>query len=169
MTLDEAKAYLRVENGAEDALIGTMLTGAQAVCEEFLGGPLVRRELAATIARGASWQRLAAAPVWAIGTVEALDDEGAATVLPANGYAIDIDARGEGWVRVPGSGRVRVTYEAGIAADAEAVPVPIAQGVIRLAAHLYTVRDAAQMPPAAVTALWRPWRRMRLDGPGAGR
>ena len=43
---------------------------------------------------------------------------------------------------------------------------PIRQGVIRLAAHLFTHRDAADegAPPAAVAALWRPWRRMRLAG-----
>ena len=168
MTLEEAKAYLRVETGAEDALIETMVTAARDVCEAFVGGPLVRRELTATVAADGAWQRLETAPVWAIGAVEAVDDAGTATALPASAYAIDIDARGEGWVRAPGTGRVRVTYQAGLAADAAAVPAPLTQGVIRLAAHLYTVRDTGQTPPAAVTALWRPWRRMRL-GESKGR
>lgn len=166
MTLEEAKAYLRVESGAEDALIETMVTAARDVCEAFVGGPLVRRELTATVAAGGAWRRLETAPVWAIGAVEAVDADGVATSLPANAYAIDIDARGDGWVRAPG--RVRVTYQAGLAADAGGVPAPLTQGVIRLAAHLYSVRDTGQAPPAAVTALWRPWRRVRLD-PGARR
>lgn len=163
MTLDEAKAYLRVESDGEDALIGTMVTAAREVCEEFVGGPLVRRALTAMVAGGGQWQRLAAAPVWSIGTVEAIDAEGAATALPVDAYAVDIDARGEGWVRAPGAVRVRVTYEAGLAVDPEGVPAPLAQGVIRLAAHLFSARDTAQTPPAAVTALWRPWRRLRLE------
>jgi uncharacterized phiE125 gp8 family phage protein len=166
MTLEEAKAYLRVETDAEDAQIEAMITAARETCEGFVGGPLVRRELTATVAGGGSWQRLEAAPVWAIGAVEAVDATGTATPLAADSYAIDIDARGEGWVRAPGDMRVRVSYQAGLAADAAAVPESIAQGVIRLAAHLYTVRDTAQAPPAAVTALWRPWRRMRI-GDGA--
>jgi uncharacterized phiE125 gp8 family phage protein len=164
MTLEEAKAYLRVENDAEDAQIEAMIAAAREACEGFVGGPLVRRELTATVAGGGSWQRLAAAPVWSIGAVEAVDAAGVATPLAAERYAIDIDARGEGWVRAPAATRVRVSYQAGLAAGPEGVPQSIAQGVIRLAAHLYTVRDTAQAPPAAVTALWRPWRRLRIDG-----
>jgi hypothetical protein len=37
-------------------------------------------------------------------------------------------------------------------------------GIIRLAAHQYRMRESAgadALPPASVTALWRPWRRMR--------
>ncbi len=44
------------------------------------------------------------------------------------------------------------------------VPAPLRQGVVRLAGHLHAHRDEtdAAGPPAAVTALWRPFRRMRL-------
>jgi uncharacterized phiE125 gp8 family phage protein len=58
---------------------------------------------------------------------------------------------------------VRVTGTAGIATDENGVPEPIRQGVLRLVAHLFSSRDGAGGdPPAAVTALWRPYRRMRL-------
>ena len=38
------------------------------------------------------------------------------------------------------------------------------QGIVRFAAHQYRERDAggATAPPAAVTALWRPFRRVML-------
>lgn len=38
------------------------------------------------------------------------------------------------------------------------------EGIIRFAAHLYRDREAASAsePPAAVAALWRPWRELRL-------
>ena len=91
--------------------------------------------------------------------------DGAAFALAADAYAIDIDAGGQGWLRVlaPGAaGRARVTYQAGLAADWAGVPAPLAQGVVLLAAHLFS--GAAGEPPAAVTALWRPWRRLRLAG-----
>jgi len=43
------------------------------------------------------------------------------------------------------------------------LPEPLRQGIVRLAAHLYTVRGEAEAPPpACVAALWRPWRRLRL-------
>ena len=81
-------------------------------------------------------------------------------------YAVDIDGRGEGWVRASsGGGRVRVTAEAGLATGWSGLPGAIRQGAVRLAAHLFAHRDAADDagPPAAVAALWRPYRRMRLS------
>ncbi len=164
MTLEQTKAYLRAGNDADDALIGAMTDTARELCEAYIGGPLVRRSLTETVPGGAAWRRLAAAPVWAIGTVEALDADGVASALPPGAWAIDIDARGEGWVRAPGAIRVRVTYDAGLAADADGVPAPLIHGVTRLAAHLYLARESGEAPPDADAALWRPWRRMRLAG-----
>ena len=59
--------------------------------------------------------------------------------------------------------RVRVSGTAGIADSENDVPEAIRQGVLRLVAHLFTDRDGdGGEPPAAVTALWRPYRRLRL-------
>lgn len=85
------------------------------------------------------------------------------TVLAVDAYAIDIDRNGDGWVRVGQRGTVRIAYRAGIAADGTGVPEAVRLGIIRLAGEYYAQRDgAATAPPAAVSALWRPWRRMRL-------
>lgn len=161
MTLEEAKAYLRIETAAEDALIARLVASARGLCEAFVGQLLLRREIVETVSAEGSWQRLGAAPVAAITRVAAVDGAGAETVMAADSYAIDIDPAGEGWVRVP-RGRVRVTYRAGIAENEAEVPAAIAQGVTRLVAHLYAHRDDAVGPPAAVAALWRPFRRLRL-------
>ena len=40
---------------------------------------------------------------------------------------------------------------------------PVAQGVAMLAAHLFDHRESDAVPPAAVAALWRPYRRLRLS------
>ena len=44
------------------------------------------------------------------------------------------------------------------------IPPSLAEGILRFAAHLYRARDHADesAPPAAVAALWRPWRALRL-------
>ena len=59
---------------------------------------------------------------------------------------------------------MRVRYTAGLADEANGVPEAIRHGIVRLAAHLYQKREAHETapPPATVTALWRPWRRLRL-------
>jgi uncharacterized phiE125 gp8 family phage protein len=103
-----------------------------------------------------------------ISVLEALAAEGAAVPIAAGDHSIDIDANGDGWVRVTEAidgKRVRVGFTAGLATEWSEVPEPLRQGVVRLAAHLYTHRAASDGagPPAAVTALWRPWRRMRLS------
>ena len=102
-----------------------------------------------------------------IESLSALGADGTTTLLPADAYAIDIDAAGEGWVRLTAArseARVKVTYVAGLATDGNDVPEALRQGIVRLAVHSYARRDAAEpgAPPAAVTALWRPWRRLRL-------
>lgn len=53
---------------------------------------------------------------------------------------------------------------AALPGDWAAVPPALNEGIIRFAAHLYRERDAAgdAAPPAAVAALWRPWRELRL-------
>ncbi|HEY0013908.1 MAG TPA: head-tail connector protein [Allosphingosinicella sp.] len=164
--VEEVKAYLRVAGSEEDALIASLVRSATELCEAFTRTALVERDAVETIEARAAWTRLSLAPVRAITGVSALSVLGAESALAAEDYAIDIDARGEGWVRVPGSaaGRVAVRYRAGQAAGWNGVAEPLRQGVVRMAAHLYAHRDGAdgRGPPAAVTALWLPYRRLRL-------
>lgn len=156
----EAKAYLRVDGDAEDALIGGLLASAIAVCEAFTGEILLTREFAETLANSRAWQRLGRTPVRQIDAVA----DGSGAALEASAYAVDIDADGDGWLRSSADGGdVRVSYRAGIADDWDAIPQAIGHGVVRLAAHLYSGRDEPTgAPPASVAALWRPFRRMRL-------
>lgn len=167
VTIDEAKAYLRIEGEAEDAALAGLVRAATGLCEGFTGQALIAREVRETIPASSEWRRLARTPVRVISAVEGLPAEGSAFALPVDAYAIDIDANGDGWARVirqGAAGRAIVTYEAGMAAEWNGVPEPVRQGIVRLVAHLFTHRDAADGagPPAAVAALWRPWRRMRL-------
>ncbi len=163
--LEALKDYLRITGGAEDGLLTRLLASASGLCEQFIGQWLIVREGREIIAASAEWRRLAASPVIAVSAVEGWSGAGEASALPVGGYAIDIDAAGDGWVRVsaPGVRRVRVSYSAGIAAEPSALPEALGQGIVRLAADLYGTREGREgAPPAAVTALWRPWRRMRL-------
>lgn len=162
--LDAAKAFLRVETAEEDGLVAELVASAAGLCEAFTGQVLIRRGFQELLPRSGCWQRLGRSPVSAVTATEQAADGGAYAPLGAADHAIDIDAAGDGWVRAGGSGRIRVSYEAGLAADWSSAPEALRQGIVRLAAHLYTHRAEAggSTPPAAVVALWRPWRRMRL-------
>jgi uncharacterized phiE125 gp8 family phage protein len=166
-----AKGYLRVERADEDGLIGGLAEAAAELCEGFTGQVLIERGFAETIAAGRAWKRLGRAPVTAIAEVEAIAADGGSEPLSAGAYATEVDAHGEGWVRLTGPGgerRIRIRYRAGIAGDWPALPAALRHGIVRLAAFFYTSRvpeggRSAGPPPAAVTALWRPYRRIRLS------
>ena len=165
VTLGEAQAFVRVETGEEEGILAGLVRSASALCEAFLNQVVVVRVFSQELTASASWQRLRLSPVKSILSVEAVD-AGVATALPVTSYSSDVDTSGDGWVRIaePGSiGRVRVTGMAGMAALEHDVPEPIRHGVLRLVAHLYASRDGQTgEPPAAVTALWRPYRRVKL-------
>lgn len=165
-----AKGFLRVERSDEDGLIAALAEAAAELCEGFTGRALLARGFVETMPASRAWQRLGRSPVRAITLVEALPGDGPPLALPGAGYAIDIDANGDGWVRLTGpveARRIRVGYEAGVAAAWAELPAALKHGILRLAAHFYTVRSAegaraADPLPAAVAALWRPYRRLRL-------
>jgi uncharacterized phiE125 gp8 family phage protein len=164
---EAAKRYARIEQTGEEVLIDDLAATCLLLCEAFCGRIGLVREAVEILPACSEWRPLAATPVRSIASVEGLPAEGAAFAMPVESYAIDIDAEGTGWVRVtaPGAaGRVRVTYQAGLASDWASLPEPLRQGVVRLTTHLFAHRDDARegAPPAAVAALWRPWRRMSL-------
>lgn len=164
VALDEAKAFLRLDDSREDALIAGFIRAATALAEAFTGQRLIVRPVADGILPVVTWQRLAAAPVVAITGIAV-----GGVAVAGSLFETDIDLAGDGWVRLTApvaATRPIVAYTAGLAADWNGVPEPLRHGIVRLVSHFYANRDAADVggPPAAVAALWRPWRRMRLGG-----
>lgn len=119
---------------------------------------------------GAGTARLTARPVVAIDSAALLLPEGNETPLGAGDYCVAIGRDGGGQVTVqqPGAAeRLRIVYRAGIAEGANGVPEAIRQGIVRMTQHLHDARDGSgAVPPAAIAALWQPWRRLTL---GSGR
>jgi uncharacterized phiE125 gp8 family phage protein len=166
VTLAEAQGYVRIETGEEEAILAGLIRTASAMCEQFTGRVILERSFSETLSTSGEWQRLSLTPVRSIDGVEAIAEDGTASPLTASEYAVDVDSAGDGWVRLLAASsarRIRVSGTAGMAADSNGVPEPIRQGIVRLTAHLFNARDGGGGdPPAAVTALWRPFRRMRL-------
>lgn len=165
--LAELKAEARIATSDEEALLAGFARASADLCERFTGALLIARPVSEIVSASGAWIRLGAAPVRSIEAVAALGADGVEAVLPGDGYAVDIDAAGEGWVRLLATRperRMMVRYVAGLASDPNGIPEALRQGIARLALHSFARRDAPdlQTPPAAVTALWRPWRRVRL-------
>ena len=162
-----AREYLRLGDGVEADLLARVAASAVLTAEAFCGEVFVARPHEAVLAARPGWQRLPERPVTAIAGVTALPIGTAPFVAEVGSYALDIDAGGVGWVRVTGLEvpQVAVSFTAGRATTFAAVPAPVAQGIVMLAAHLFEARDGTALPPAAVAALWRPFRQLRLLAP----
>src|SRR3546814_6727120 len=100
VSLEEVKAYLRIEYAHEDALLASLVRSATGLCEAFTGQALILRDVAETMVASTDWRRLSLTPVRAVDAVE--NDAG--EPVSADNHAIDIDANGDGWVRMS-SGR----------------------------------------------------------------
>lgn len=167
VSMAEVQAFVRVETGEEEAILAGLVRSASALCEAFTHQLLIARTFRQELNASGEWQRLGRGPVRSIDLVEGIAEDGSVMALAAGAYAIDIDASGDGWVRLIDAGgarRVRVSGQAGMAAGQNEVPEPLRHGILRLVGHLFASRDGdGGEPPAAVTALWRPYRRMRLS------
>ena len=166
--LTELKDWLGITTAQDDAPLGQLLRTALELCEDFTGRMPLTATCEEMLCVTGGWQHLGVRPVQAITLVEGIPNAGPRFALASTAYELDLDADGGGAIRVlsPGAaGRIAVRFIAGIAPDWSALPDTLRHGVIRLAAHQHRAREgdaAAPLPPAAVAALWRPWRRLRL-------
>src|SRR3546814_11388887 len=77
-------------------LFRSLVRSATGLCEAFTGQALILRDVAETMVASTDWRRLSLTPVRAVDAVE--NDAG--EPVSADNHAIDIDANGDGWVRM---------------------------------------------------------------------
>ena len=167
--LSELKDWLGISISADDTQLTALLRASLEMCEHFTGSMPLQQGCEEVLSASADWQVLTARPVQAIIGIDGLPADGPRFALPVSSYAVDLAADGTGSVRVsnPGSaGRIAVRFTAGLAATWASLPDGLRHGVLRLAAFQYRAREDSAapgpLPPAAVAALWRPWRQLRL-------
>ena len=169
VSLNEARGWLRLGATIDDAVVAGLVRAATSVCEAFIGRWLIVRagEEILPLAPGGVVQT-GVRPVVGVDAVDLLLPDGGEAALAAGDYRAAIDRDGTARVTIDdprGAVRVRVVYRAGIAEGANDVPEAIRQGILRMTQHLHDARDGAgAAPPAAIAALWQPWRRLTLGG-----
>jgi uncharacterized phiE125 gp8 family phage protein len=165
VALAELKAFLRISVSDEDALLAGLVRAAADLCEAFTGRALIDRAVEEVVAASTARTPLGAGPVRTIESVIAIDAAGGEAPLGTDACRTEIELDGTGWVQLRGgteAEKLRVAYRAGMAADWNGVPEMLRHGIVRLAAQYHVHRDqtGSVVLPAAVTALWRPWRRL---------
>lgn len=179
VTLEEAKAQLRIDGDEEDALLATLITVARLHIERSLDRCLITQSWAWYLD---AWPRalhiaLPMAPVQAVTAITTFAVDDAESAFDADDYFVDADGEParvvlRGALAWPTPGRrangIKVAFTAGYGDTGGDVPAPLRQALLMLVAHWQERRepvalDAAPLEvPATVAALLAPYRRVRL-------
>jgi uncharacterized phiE125 gp8 family phage protein len=164
VSLDEAKAHLRVDSADEDALIAALVAVAQAQVEQVTG----LRLLPQTVIRRA-WSldddlfRLPEAPVSAVDSITYLDFDKTRQTLDPSLYVTSLSGLNPYvaraylavWpIHICELGSVEVTLTCGFA-DGEC-PTPIVQAILLIVGDLYANREASVIDASRVTLVENP-------------
>lgn len=166
--LTDLKAWLAITTAPDEPALIQLLRASLDLCEGFTGILPLASTCEERLTATTCWQNLRTRPVHAITKLEALSVSGLRSLVDPAHYELDFEHNGRGRVRMlalPATSRIVVTFAAGLAPNWAALPEGLRHGILRLAAHNYRERDASSstaQPPAAVTALWRPYRELRL-------
>lgn len=170
VSLNEARGWLRMGATVDDAVVAGLIRAATNICEAFIGQWLIVRAVEERIPIDAGAVRLAAQPVTGIDSLALLVPGAGERPLAEGDYRVTVGRDGRTRIaveRADDAERLRVAYRAGIADGPNGVPEAIRQGILRMTQHLHDARDGSgTAPPAAIAALWQPWRRLTL---GSGR
>ena len=143
ITLEQAKAHLRVVGSDEDDYIAGLIEAARAMAEGRLNRTLVQRQLTGTFRSWCDRIELLKPPIVSVDSVEYLDTDGALQLFE------DFDLAGQSVLPVAGAAlpplryrpdAIRVMYTAGY--EPGTVPQPIVQWMLLVIGALYAHRES---------------------------
>jgi uncharacterized phiE125 gp8 family phage protein len=165
--LGELKAFLRIEDSREDAVLAGLLRAATETVEAMLGLLLFEREVEERGTAQVGVLMLTAEPARTLVDARAEQPDGSLRPLSALEARLQLDSDGAGRIVLAGVAdgtSLVVRYRAGMATDWNWVPETLRLAVIRAASHFFSHRDAADdagLPPA-VKRMIGPWRTRRI-------
>ena len=147
ITVDEAKAHLRVDGDDENGLIGDIIVDARGWIESYTGLILTRRTVKEVLPRFTS--RLRSWPIETIDAVSYVDGDGVLQLLDAALYVPQLAARpgallGRSWPSLYRGSRITVDLTAGFASVAEVKEFApnLMRAMLLLIAGFYHDREA---------------------------
>jgi len=179
VSLVEMKAYLRIDDSNEEALITSLITAARLHVETHLSIATLTQSWSIFLDDwpSSSQVEIPISPLISVDLVNLYDEAGAATLLDAENYYIETASRVPRLVRT-GTGiwpkperkasgiEMQITVGYGPAADD--VPQNLRQAIMILVAHwfenreLVSLTDNPIMVPETVSALLHAFRRARV-------
>ncbi len=173
LSLDEAKAFLRVEHDAEDETIAALVAGARIHIEAQTRRALITQAWRLTLDRWPDDGRLTVrpAPLRELTAARVYDFNNVAHAIDLQAFVSDMAASALSFVpwAMPAPGRLAAGIELDVTLGygdvASDVPEPLRQAIRLLTAHWYDNRGVsgpATVLPATVSALIAPYRMLSL-------
>lgn len=179
ISLDEAKAHCRIDTGAEDTLVSSLVLAARLYVEQSLSLALIRQSWSLYLD---AWPdknsvELPLSPLISVDAIRLYGQTGCYTTIDPGQFFIDTVSRrprlvrgeGQAWP-IPGrnANAVEIAITAGYGATPDDVPMPIRQAIKLLIAHWYEAREPvvfgqdANMVPLSVSSLIKPYQAVKL-------
>lgn len=175
LSLSEAKAFLRVEHGDDDDVIGALISASRIHIEAQTRRALITQDWRITLDAWPGDGRLPArpAPLRELTAARVYDSGGVAHAIDLQSFIVDVAASELAFApwALPSPGRLAAGIELDVVAgygDAAAnVPEPLRQAIRLLIAHWYENRGLAAVGtvtilPTTVAALIAPYRMLAL-------
>jgi uncharacterized phiE125 gp8 family phage protein len=167
VTLDQAKAWLRVESGGdEDALIAALIPAARARAEWHTGRAFVTQGWTLWLDRPEVCIAIPLPPLQAVQSVTLYRRDDSALALDTDDYVVDA-AGSRLLLKTPPAGlravnAMAIAFTAGYGAAGD-VPADIAQAILQIVSALYEHRGGEATPtPDSALALLAPYRILKI-------
>ena len=178
VTLQEAKAHLRVDHASEDVLISSLILTSRLHVEAALDLALIDQAWTLQLDRwsGSGVVEIPLSPVKTVSGVRVKDASGGMITIAPESYIVDTASRPARVVFETGSqphpgvraAGIEVTFTAGFGTQPSHVPAPLRHAILMLVAHWYDNREVAEAGSAAaripeqIGDLIAPFRKIRL-------
>lgn len=178
VTLDEAKAHVRITGSSEDVLLSSLLLTSRLHVEAALSLALIAQTWTLLLDR---WPRgdtvdIPLSPLQGVSAVRVKNALGAPVAIAPTNYLVDLASKpprlvwGGGVRPDPGVAinGIEIDILAGFGATAASVPAPLKHAILMLTAHWYEHRDPVEIGsasariPDAISDLIQPFRKIRL-------
>jgi len=170
VTLEEAKAHLKVDTADDDALIVRLIAAARARAEWHTGRAFVTQSWILWRDGWAQCVEIPLPPLQAIAAVTTFAPDGTPNVLDPDLYTVDAASQPArlAFGCIPPVGlrtinAIAIAFDAGYGGAADDVPAPLREAILEIVAELYVHRgDGPEDVPLTAQALLAPYRIFNL-------
>ena len=164
ITLEEAKNYLKVDTGDDNALITNLISVARELAETYTGLTFMSTSIQLVYDSAPSVIEIPYRPLQSVTTIETIDVDGVTSTVDTDSYTVDTSGTmfmpgriylnsGYVWPTHRGFASFLITILAGYGDEASDVPYSIRQAILVVIAHLYENRGGEGVVKARVQAI----------------